>query len=104
MIISDRCYTYNLTERKQTRIKKRIKRHKTARNLYVIVLPLLRDGLMEIYHYNQLLQKPYRKMDSRIQVVGFARGKEAAEQLVLQIIQDMYDETGEEWKVEDFFF
>ena len=104
MIISDRCYTYNLTERKQTRIKKRIKRHKNARNLYVIVLSLLQDGLMEIYPYNQLLQKPYRKMDSRIQVVGFARGKEVAEQLVLQIIQDMYDETGEEWKVEDFFF
>ena len=59
---------------------------------------------MEIYPYNQLLQKPYRKLDSRIQVVGFARGKEVAEQLVLQIIQDMYDETGEEWKVEDFFF
>jgi len=69
-----------------------------------IVLPLLQDGLLEIYPYNQLLQKPYRKLDSRIRVVGFARGKEVAEQLVLQIIQDMYDETGEEWKVEDFFF
>lgn len=75
-----------------------------SRNLYVIVLPLLQDGLLEIYPYNQLLQKPYRKLDSRIRVVGFARGKEVAEQLVLQIIQDMYDETGEEWKVEDFFF
>lgn len=104
MIFADKCYTYNLTERKQARIKKRIKRHKTARNLYVIVLPLLQDGLLEIYPYNQLLQKPYKKMDSRIRVVGFAKGKEAAEQLVLQIIQDMYDETGEEWKVEEFFF
>ncbi len=104
MIFSDKCYTYNLTERKRARIKKRIQRHKTARNLYVIVLPLIQDGLLEIYPYNQLLQKPYRKIDSKIQVVGFARGKEAAEQLVVQIIQDMYDETGEEWKVEDFFF
>ena len=58
MIFADKCYTYNLTERKQARIR----------------------------------------------VDGFARGKEVAEQLVLQIIQDMYDETGEEWKVEDFFF
>lgn len=104
MIFADNCYTYNLTERKQARIKKRIKRHKTVRNLYVIVLPLLQDGLLEIYPYNQLLQKPYRKIDSQIRVVGFARGKDAAEQLVVQIIQDMYDETGEEWKVEDFFF
>ena len=104
MIFADKCYTYNLTERKQIRIKKRIRRHKPVRNLYVIVLPLVQDGLIEIYPYNQLLQKPYRKLDSRIQVVGFARGKEVAEQLVLQIIQDMYDETGEEWKVEDFFF
>ena len=98
MIFADKCYTYNLTERKQARIRRRIRRHKPVRNLYVIVLPLL------IYPYNQLLQKPYRKLDSRIRVVGFARGKEVAEQLVLQIIQDMYDETGEEWKVEDFFF
>ena len=104
MIFADKCYTYNLTERKQTRIKKRIRRHKAVRNLYVIVLPLLQDGLIEIYPYNQLLQKPDRKLDSRIRGVGFARGKEVAEQLVLQIIQDMYDETGEEWKVEDFFF
>ena len=104
MIFADKCYTYNLTERKQIRIKKRIRRHKPVRNLYVIVLPLLQDGLLEIYPYNQVLQKPFRKLDSRIQVVGFARGKEVAEQLVLQIIQDMYDETGEEWKVEDFFF
>ena len=77
MIFADKCYTYNLTERKQARIRKRIRRHKPVRNLYVIVLPLLQDGLLEIYPYNQL---------------------------VLQIIQDMYDETGEEWKVEDFFF
>lgn len=104
MIFADKCYTYNLTERKQARIRKRIRQHKPVRNLYVIVLPLLQDGLLEIYPYNQLLQKPYRKLDSRIRVVGFARGKEVAEQLVLQIIQDMYDETGEEWKVEDFFF
>lgn len=104
MIFSDRCYTYNLKDRKQARIKKQIRRHKPVRNLYVIVLPILQDGLLEIYPYDQLLQKPYRKIDSRIQVVGFARGKEVAEQLVLQIIQDMYDETGEEWKVEDFFF
>lgn len=104
MIFADKCYTYNLTERKLARIRKRIRRHKPVRNLYVIVLPLLQDGLLEIYPYNQLLQKPYRKLDSRIWVVGFARGKEVAEQLVLQIIQDMYDETGEEWKVEDFFF
>ena len=104
MIFADKCYTYNLTERKQARIRKRIRRHKPVRNLYVIVLPLLQDGLLENYPYNQLLQKPYRKLDSRIRVVGFARGKEVAEQLVLQIIQDMYDETGEEWKVEDFFF
>lgn len=56
MIFADKCYTYNLTERKQARIRKRIRRHKPVRNLYVIVLPLLQDGLLEIYPYNQLLQ------------------------------------------------
>lgn len=93
-----------LQSEKQALDQEKNRRHKPVRNLYVIVLPLLQDGLLEIYPYNQLLQKPYRKLDSRIRVVGFARGKEVAEQLVLQIIQDMYDETGEEWKVEDFFF
>lgn len=104
MIFSDKCYTYNLTERKQKRMQKRIHRRKPIRGLYVIVLPLFQDGLLEIYPYDQLLQKAYKKMDSRIQVVGFAKGKEYAQQLVLQIIQDIYDKTGEEWKVEEFFF
>lgn len=104
MVFSDRCYTYNLTERKQARLKKKIQKHKIIKNLYVIVLPLFKDGLMEIYPYMQLLQSAYKKMDSDIRIIGFAKGKETAEQLVLQIIQDMYDKTGEEWKVEDFFF
>ena len=39
----------------------------------------------------------------RIRVVGFARGKEVAEQLVLQIIQDMYDETGGRMEGRGFF-
>lgn len=104
MIFSDRCYTGDLTIKKQARIQKKIRKGKPIPGLYLIVLPLVPDGLLEIYSYSQLLQKVYRRMDSEIRVVGFSRGKGAAEELVLQMIQDICDADGEDWNIEDYFF
>ena len=75
MIFADKCYTYNLTERKQTRIKKRIRRHKAVRNLYVIVLPLLQDGLIErdsLTTFGEIIRgkKPGRESDDEIILVS----------------------------------
>lgn len=105
MKLAEGLYTYNISEKKQKRICACIRKHKSARNLFLIVLPLRgKDGLLEIYPYKQLLQSYYRQFDSDISVVGLAKSREDAQLLVLEIIQDMYDETGEEWNVKKFFF
>ncbi len=91
MNISDALYTYGIRDRKLDKILKRISKGKRVHNLYVIVLPLGRDGLLEIYVYNQLLQPFYRPVVDQIHVLGVALSKEDAEELVLQMVQDMYD-------------
>ncbi len=91
MNISDALYTYGIRDRKLDKILKRISKGKRVHNLYVIVLPLVRDGLLEIYVYNQLLQPFYRPVVDQIHVLGVALSKEDAEELVLQMVQDMYD-------------
>lgn len=104
MKFSEGLYTYNISKKKQNRICEHIRKHKSARNLFLIVLPFRKDdGLLEIYPYNQLLQSYYRQFDSEITVVGLAKSREDAQMLVLEIIQDMYDTTGEEFNVRKFF-
>lgn len=91
MNVSDALYTYGIKDRKLDRILKRISKGKRVRNLYVIVLPLVQDGLLEIYVYNQLLQPFYKSVINQIHVLGVALSKGDAEELVLQMVQDMYD-------------
>lgn len=104
MIFAENCYAYNITRRKQESIRKRIRRHKPIRNLYLIIMPMFSDGMFEIYAYNQLLQKFYKRLDDHIRVVGISKGREQADILITEIIQDIYDFSGEEWKVEEYFF
>lgn len=91
MNVSDALYTYGIKDRKLDRILKRISKGKRVHNLYVIVLPLMQDGLLEIYVYNQLLQPFYKPVAGQIHVLGVALSKGDAEELVLQMVQDMYD-------------
>lgn len=104
MNISDALYTYGIRDKKLNRILKKIARGKRVRKLYVIVLPLVPDGLLEIYVYNQLLQPFYRAFGDDIHVVGIALDKGGAQELVLQMVQDMYDVgDGENLDAERFF-
>lgn len=103
MNISDALYTYGIKDRKCDRILKRISKGKRVHNLYVIVLPLMHDGLLEIYVYNQLLQPLYRSVGDQIHVLGIAMNKGDAEELVLQMVQDMYDAGDGKSLDTDFF-
>lgn len=97
-------YTYNISKYKKNRICSHIRKHKPAKKLYLIVLPIRgNDGLFEIYPYNQLLQKYYLQFDSQITIVGIAGTKEEAQRLVVEIVQDMYDSMGESFDINKFF-
>lgn len=83
---------------------RKIRAGKKIRNLYVVVLPLMRDGILEIYVYNQLLQPFYLAMHDKVHIVGIAMDKGNAEDLVLQMVQDMYDACGGESFDTELFF
>lgn len=91
MTISDSLYTYGINEKKINRIIKKILAHKRINNLYIVTLPVTGDGIMEIYVYNQLLQPFYESVIDDVYVLGMTKNKSDAEELVLHMIQDMYD-------------
>lgn len=61
-------------------------------NAYVITLPSNSENVLDIYSYNELLQKHYKEND--IFVVGLACGREEALEVTKSIIQDVYSASG----------
>ncbi len=91
MRVIDSLYTYGLSEKKINKVLGKMQKGKLIKDLHVVTLPLFGDGLLEIYKYDQLLQPFYRAITNDICVVGLAGNKSMAGDLVLEIIQNMYD-------------
>lgn len=89
--IIDSLYTYGLTDRKIDKVLKRMQKGKIIKDLHVVTLPLFGDGILEIYKYDQLLQPFYKKIEDDICVIGLAANRSMASELVMEIIQNMYD-------------
>lgn len=87
----DSLYTYGYKDKKIDKVIKKINKGSAIPGLHLIVLPLVNDGILEIYVYNQLLQPFYKSIWDNICVVGIASNKGGAQELVQNIIQDMYD-------------
>lgn len=103
MKVVESMYTYDIGERKQKRILRKIRQKKKIRNLYLVTLPLGGDGLLEVFPYNQLLQAYYQSLGDSIVVVGMAKQKSKAMELLLLMVQDMYDSMGESFDTKSFF-
>ncbi len=91
MQIIDALYTYGLSEKKLHKIQKKVRHGVKVPNLYLVVLPLFQDGILEIYPYYQLLQPFYKTMWDDITVVGMASGKGSATEIIQCIAQEMCD-------------
>lgn len=84
-------YLGEAAAKKHYKLLRRInKRHLS--NAYVITLPSNEENILDIYSYNELLQKHYD--DRSMFVVGLACGKDEAMELTRDIIQDVYSSTG----------
>ncbi len=73
-------------------ICKRIQYNKLQRGIYVLTLASNKNNIIDIYPSYVLLQ-PYYKRQKLI-VVGIAKGYEEAINLVKDIIEHIYKETG----------
>lgn len=87
---------------KWEKIKKRLEREKPAADLYCITFPSNPENLLDIYNCNELLFKYYKRRD--IYAIGMARGRKNAILLVKEMVEDMYQDTGEINPREYFIF
>lgn len=83
---------------KISKIKWKLKHNAGQLDIYVIMLATGND-LLEIMHCAYLQQTYYKKTPPFI--VGVAKGYNGALELVEEIVQDTYEQTGD-YKVKDF--
>lgn len=91
MKVVDAPYVQGFKERKKEKILKKIIHKRKADNVYVITLPLITDGIMDIYEYKHLFNKFYKRASDEIYILGIAKSKNDANEVVRDIVQDMYD-------------
>ena len=94
MKLADNIYTD--IEKKKSFNKKLnlIARGKASVPFFVVTLPVFSYGLLEIYEYNELLQKYYKELDHDITVVGVSNSRAGAKQLVADILEDHLNQEG----------
>lgn len=83
------------------KVIKKIQRNVLQPGVYVIVLATNGKDNFRIIHSLELLQRNYLKDD--LTVVGIAKGKDEAFELVRRMITDVYEETGSVQNVVEYF-
>lgn len=97
MTFVESLHTYGLKEKRLTGIIKKINKGKKISNLFLVVLPINKREILEIYPYNQLLQKGYDMYRDEIKVLGVSRSREDAFRIVEDIVQYLTD-NGIRWE------
>lgn len=88
-IFSDKLYSDGFSEKKLKSIKSQIQKEKIKIGIFLITLPLVEDGILEIYWYPELLQPAYKNIDQEVKIIGIARSREDAFSLVERIVKDI---------------
>ncbi len=84
----EQLYSDGISERKLAGVKRKVKKLTPKLDVFLVVLPIGNEGLLEVYWYPELLQPFYRKMDKDIVVVGISNKKDRAISLIEQILLD----------------
>lgn len=87
--------------KKKHKVIKRIEQNVLQPGVYVIVLATNGKDNFRIIPSLELLQKDYPKDD--MVIVGIAKGKEDAYDLVARMVQDVYDKTNDVHHIVDYF-
>ena len=103
MRISNAYYTCGIRRKKLKGYLKSIEKDKAEKGLQLVILPVYGKDLLEIYDYGKLLDIAKKAELNGILVVGIAKDYDCACDLVTEIIQDVYDTTGEAMDVRAYF-
>ena len=79
-------------QHKIAKVKWKIKHNAGQINIYVITIASNPQNLLDIIPAQELMQKGYPKKN--LFIIGLAQGMEEAHQVVMQIIDEVYRETG----------
>ncbi|MBO4591816.1 MAG: hypothetical protein J5684_04570 [Eubacterium sp.] len=100
--VNKKVYSEDIGERAFKKLVRRVAFKRPVKGLFVITEPMYEAGIMEIYNYNELLQPFYRKKKRTFNVLGVAKSRESAKQVVCDILDDVYRELGKP-DIKDFF-
>lgn len=88
---------------KVDKIRKQVSRRKLlAAKVYCVAFPSNGDNILDIYNTRDFLFKYYRKGDAVVHIIGIAESEDAAQEMVREIIDEVYSKTGN-FDVERYF-
>lgn len=90
----EQLYSEGITDRKLASFKKKIKKKSLKLDLFLVTLPLGKEGVLEVYWYPELLQRYYQSMNAELIVVGMAKNRDEAFHVIEQIVLDVGMEDG----------
>lgn len=85
-------YATEKTKKKLPRIMQKLRKRIPQPGIWLITLASNEQNLLDIFHSPYCLQPGFAGLDSEI--VGVAESEEAAKELVVQIVQELYEATG----------
>ena len=85
-------YTTETTRKKLPQIMKNLQERKLQAKVWLITIASNEQNLLDVFHSIHYMQPLFEKLNP--DVVGIAENEEAAKELVVQITEDVYRETG----------
>lgn len=95
----DNLYVDKVIKNRQD-IMKRINEGKMTPHVYCIIFPSNGNNLFDILNANELLFDYYKKKD--IFILGLAIGRDSAIELVVDMLEEVYRNTGD-FKVKEYY-
>ena len=92
VIWSEKLYIGEQAKKKEKKLKKKIKNGKLVTDVFLITKPSNESNLFDILPTAELLFPYYKKRE--LLVYGLAKGKDEAKELLLVMLEDIYQETG----------
>ena len=92
VIWSEKLYIGEQAEKNVKKIKNKIEQGKLVIDVFLITKPSNENNLFDILPTAELKFPYYKKRE--LLVYGLAKGKDEAKELLLKILEDIYQETG----------
>lgn len=92
--LHEKLYRHKISDGGLASIRRKIKKGSPKLNLFLVTLPIGTQGILEVYWYPELLQTCYQQMKGELTVIGIAKSREDAFELIEQIITDVGFQEG----------